>query len=174
MSDTARTPATGLAADPENGPENGVTTATRQRLALAQTALLSALVAGTPVPEGFDRGRIGVQSRALAAKRADVTAKVAPELPRILGDRYRPAFLRYAAAHPLEGGYRLDALRFAEHVLAGGAPGLDGTARGLLDDWWRERSGPAPLSAAARSGRSGPLGRFLGLLGAARTALAGR
>jgi uncharacterized protein (UPF0276 family) len=50
----------------------------RQRLALAQTALLSALVAGTPAPEGFDRVRLGVQARALASKRADVVAKVAP------------------------------------------------------------------------------------------------
>ncbi|WP_432430901.1 DUF692 domain-containing protein, partial [Streptomyces reticuliscabiei] len=53
-------------------------TPARQRVALAQTALLSALVAGTPVPEGFDRVRLGVQSRALGAKRADVVAKVAP------------------------------------------------------------------------------------------------
>src|SRR5690606_562173 len=57
--------------------------AARQRLALAQTALLSALVAGTPAPEGFDRVRVGVQARALAAKRADVVAKVAPELPAL-------------------------------------------------------------------------------------------
>lgn len=61
----------------------------RQRLGLAQAALLSALVAGTPVPEGFDRVRLGVQARALAAKRADVVAKVAPELPEILGSSYR-------------------------------------------------------------------------------------
>src|SRR5690606_25675529 len=75
--------------------------AARQRLALAQTALLSALVAGTPAPEGFDRVRVGVQARALAAKRADVVAKVAPELPALLGARYRPAFLAYAQAHPM-------------------------------------------------------------------------
>ncbi|MBK3647786.1 DUF692 domain-containing protein, partial [Streptomyces sp. MBT33] len=59
----------------------------RQRLALAQTALLSALVAGTPVPEGFDGVRLGVQARALAGKRADVVAKIASELPVILGER---------------------------------------------------------------------------------------
>lgn len=148
--------------------------AARQRLALAQTALLSALVAGTPVPEGFDRGRIGVQSRALAAKRADVTAKVAPELPEILGDRYRPAFLRYAATHPLQGGYRLDALCFAEHVLDDDAEALDNATRRLLDGWWRERSGPAPLSAAARPGRLARTGRFGRIMDAARTALPGR
>ncbi|MGV9241832.1 DUF692 domain-containing protein, partial [Streptomyces nigra] len=92
--------------------------AVRERLALEQTALLSALVAGTPAPEGFDRVRLGVQARALAAKRADVVAKVAPELPVILGDGYRPAFLAYAQRHPMTGGYRRDALEFAGRLLA--------------------------------------------------------
>ncbi|MFI9748547.1 multinuclear nonheme iron-dependent oxidase [Streptomyces collinus] len=117
----------------------------RQRLALAQAALLSALVAGTPVPEGFDRVRVGVQARALAAKRADVVAKVAPELPVILGDGYRTAFLGYAQTHPMTSGYRRDALSFAEHLLSAGRPG-DTRARRELREWWLERSGPAPRS----------------------------
>ncbi len=117
----------------------------RQRLALAQAALLSALVAGTPVPEGFDRVRIGVQARALAAKRADVVAKVAPELPVILGDGYRTAFLGYAQTHPMTSGYRRDALTFAEHLLSTGRPGDTG-ARRELREWWLDRSGPAPRS----------------------------
>ncbi|MFF6947954.1 DUF692 domain-containing protein [Streptomyces iakyrus] len=117
----------------------------RQRLALAQAALLSALVAGTPVPEGFDRVRIGVQARALAAKRADVVAKVAPELPVILGDGYRTAFLGYAQTHPMTSGYRRDALTFAEYLLSTGRPG-DTVARRELREWWLDRSGPAPRS----------------------------
>ncbi|MFF8936036.1 DUF692 domain-containing protein [Streptomyces paradoxus] len=117
----------------------------RQRLALAQAALLSALVAGTPVPEGFDRVRVGVQARALAAKRADVVAKVAPELPVILGDGYRTAFLGYAQTHPMTSGYRRDALTFAEHLLSTGRPGDPG-ARRELREWWLDRSGPAPRS----------------------------
>ncbi|MFF5366950.1 DUF692 domain-containing protein [Streptomyces sp. NPDC013187] len=117
----------------------------RQRLGLAQAALLSALVAGTPVPEGFDRVRIGVQARALAAKRADVVAKVAPELPVILGDGYRTAFLGYARRRPMTAGYRRDALSFAEHLLSAGR--LEDTrARRELREWWLERSGPAPRS----------------------------
>ncbi|MGW0965594.1 DUF692 domain-containing protein [Streptomyces sp. NPDC002516] len=131
-------PARGGAAGP--GPDD----APRQRVALAQAALLSALVAGTPAPEGFDRVRLGVQARALAAKRADVVAKVAPELPEILGDRYRPAFLAYAQRRPLTGGYRRDALDFAAHLLLAGLPEDAGTRR--LRAWWLERSGPAPLS----------------------------
>ncbi|MET9502547.1 DUF692 domain-containing protein [Streptomyces sp. NPDC006622] len=129
--------------------------ATRQRLGLAQAALLSALVAGTPVPEGFDRVRLGVQARALAAKRADVVAKLAPELPLILGAGYRAAFVAYAQGHPMRGGYRQDALDFAERLLLG--DGLaEGRARRELRRWWLDRSGPAPrpLSRLGRVGRS--------------------
>lgn len=135
----------------------------RGRIALAQTSLLSSLVAGTPAPEGFDRRRLGVQTRALAAKRADVVGKVAPELPRILGTGYRPAFLDYALGRPMTGGYRRDALAFAEHLLAAERP-EDPAARRQLTQWWRERSGPAPV-------RPGPAAR---LARAARFALLGR
>ncbi|MFD5586453.1 DUF692 domain-containing protein [Streptomyces sp. NPDC058733] len=133
---TAPTPAPSPAPAP-------VPDATRARLALAQTALLSALVAGTPVPEGFDRARLTVQARALAAKRADVVAKVAPELPDILGDAYRPAFLAYAQHHPMPGGYRRDALDFAGSLLRTGAV-ADVRARRALRVWWLDRSGPRP------------------------------
>ncbi|MGW6511502.1 DUF692 domain-containing protein [Streptomyces niveus] len=124
----------------------------RQRLALAQASLLSALVAGTPAPEGFDSRRLGVQSRALAAKRAEVVAKVAPELPRILGGGYRAAFLAYAKSRPMRGGYRRDALDFAEHLLIGDLP-EDPAARRELTQWWRDRSGARPPSRAVRIAR---------------------
>ncbi|MEU3294133.1 DUF692 domain-containing protein [Streptomyces longwoodensis] len=129
----------------------------RERVALAQTALLSALVAGTPVPEGFDRTRLGIQARALAAKRAGVVAKVAPELPAVLGTAYRPAFLSYAQSRPMRGGYRQDALDFAEWALLSG--GLaEGRAKRELREWWLDRSGPAPrrrsrVTRVARVGR---------------------
>ncbi|MFF7172645.1 DUF692 domain-containing protein [Streptomyces pseudovenezuelae] len=126
-------------------PSSVSTEPARQRVALAQTALLSALVAGTPAPEGFDRVRLGVQARALAGKRADVVAKVAPELPVILGAGYRAAFLAYAQGAPMTDGYRRDALDFAEHLLLGGE--LEGArVRRELREWWLERSGPAPRS----------------------------
>ncbi|WP_369263160.1 DUF692 domain-containing protein [Streptomyces sp. R35] len=144
-------PEAGEAVSDTDAPAGDVTnpppgeTGARQRLALAQAALLSALVAGTPVPEGFDRVRLGVQARALAAKRADVVAKVAAELPEILGAGYRPAFLAYAQGHPMTGGYRRDALDFAGQLLLAGRP-EDAETRSRLRDWWLERSGPAPLS----------------------------
>ncbi|MFJ7946208.1 DUF692 domain-containing protein [Streptomyces sp. NPDC096354] len=133
----------------------------RDRVAVAQTALLSALVAGTPAPEGFDHRRLGVQSRALAAKRADVVAKVAPELPGILGDGYRDAFLSYARTRPMSAGYRRDALDFAEQLLITGRP-VDDPARRRLTHWWQDR-------AAARPPR-----RTTRLVRAARAAIAGR
>ncbi|HET6357548.1 DUF692 domain-containing protein [Streptomyces sp.] len=121
----------------------------RERLALGQAALLSALVAGTPTPEGFDSRRLRVQSRALAAKRADVVAKVAPELPEILGRGYRDAFLAYAKSRPMQSGYRRDALDFAEQLLIAGRP-EDETARRLLTRWWEERAAPHPPRRATR------------------------
>uniref|UniRef100_UPI000D1C8D88 multinuclear nonheme iron-dependent oxidase n=1 Tax=Streptomyces sp. sk226 TaxID=2034268 RepID=UPI000D1C8D88 len=138
-----------------------VSDAARDRTAVAQTALLSALVAGTPAPAGFDPARLRVQSRSLAAKRADVVAKVAPELPEILGDGYRAAFLAYAGGRPMSGGYRRDALDFAEHVLIAGGP-ADPVARRELTYWWQDRSGSRPPGRATR------------LIRAARAALVGR
>lgn len=90
-----------------------------------------------------------MQGRALAAKRADVVAKVAPELPEILGDGYRAAFLAYAGSRPMSGGYRRDALDFAEHVLIAGGP-ADPVARRRLTYWWQDRSGARPPRRTTR------------------------
>ncbi|MEU7281517.1 DUF692 domain-containing protein [Streptomyces sp. NPDC045431] len=133
--------------------EDGAPGAARERLWVAQTALLSALVAGTPVPEGFDRARVRVQSRALAAKRARVVAKLAPEVPEILGDGYRASFVEYALARPMRGGYRRDALDFVEHLLAADEP-ADPVARRRLTRWWKERAGARPPGRVTRLVRS--------------------
>ncbi|MGW6978169.1 DUF692 domain-containing protein [Streptomyces sp. NPDC054932] len=127
----------------------------RTRVALGQAALLSALVAGTPVPEGFDRRRIRVQARALAAKRADVVARLAPELPAILGgpDPYREAFLSYAKGRPMTAGYRRDALDFAEDLLIRDLP-ADPAARRRLTAWWRDRAGIRPPRRIVRWART--------------------
>ncbi len=130
-------PALGPAAVPAS------TDAARMRLAEAQTALLSALVAGAPAPDGFDRVRLDVQRRALGAKRADVVAKVAPELPVILGEaEYRTAFAAYAAGRPMTANYRWDALHFAAHVLRNVR--LPRARRKLLKRWHAERAAPTP------------------------------
>ncbi|MER5555992.1 DUF692 domain-containing protein [Streptomyces sp. NPDC002793] len=146
------------------GPAEPVTRASgaRDRTTAAQTALLSSLVAGAPAPDGFDHRRLAVQSRALAAKRADVVAKVAPDLPGILGDGYRGAFLAYARNRPMSAGYRRDALDFAEHLLIAGHP-ADEAARRRLTRWWQDRAAPRPPRRGAAR-----------LIHAARTALLGR
>ncbi|WP_329379862.1 DUF692 domain-containing protein [Streptomyces sp. NBC_01716] len=144
----APTPRSSAQAQPEEQP----TDRARERLALAQVALLSALVAGTPAPEGFDSRRLGVQSRALAGKRAEVVAKVAPELPGILGGGYRAAFLAYAKSRPMHAGYRRDALDFAEHLLIADLP-EDAAARRELTRWWRDRAGARPPGRATRIAR---------------------
>src|SRR5262249_19496182 len=97
----------------------------------------------------------GVQARALAAKRSSIVAKVAPELPGILGEGYRSAFLAYAQGRPMSDGYRRDALDFAEHLLLAGRP-EDAELRRRLPEWWLERSGPPPPSRhpAARLARA--------------------
>ncbi|MGW1776044.1 DUF692 domain-containing protein [Streptomyces sp. NPDC002104] len=127
----------------------------RTRVGIGQAALLSALVAGTPVPEGFDRQRVRVQARALAAKRGGVVAKVAPELPGMLGGEgpYLEAFLRYARHRPMTGGYRRDALDFAEHLLVRDLP-ADPAARRRLTLWWRDRAGARPPGRAVRWARA--------------------
>ncbi|MFI1106028.1 DUF692 domain-containing protein [Streptomyces melanogenes] len=130
----AKPPAVDIAHPPAADP--------RLRLALAQASLLSA-----PVPHGFDPIRLRVQARALAAKRADVVAKVAPELPRILGDAYRPAYLAYARSRPVRDGYRRDALDFVESLLE---QDLDGDVARQLGRWWKERAGARPRGRAAR------------------------
>ncbi|MER7659820.1 DUF692 domain-containing protein [Streptomyces albidoflavus] len=161
----------GAGARPGSAPAPGAGAATgpvadeaaRTWLALGQTALLSALVAGTSAPEGFDRGRLRVQSRMLTAKRGSVVASLAPELEQILGDTYRPRFLRYAAGRPLTGGYRADALAFALHTLREEPP-AERAVRRALRDWWIERSGRAslvgrPWARWARVARFALLGR---------------
>ncbi|WP_443065986.1 DUF692 domain-containing protein [Streptomyces sp. NBC_00503] len=127
----------------------------RTRVGIGQAALLSALVAGTPVPEGFDRQRVRVQARALAAKRAGVVARLAPELTGILGgeDAYREAFLGYARHRPMTAGYRRDALDFAEHLLIRDLP-ADPDARRRLTLWWQDRAGARPTRRIARWARS--------------------
>ncbi|MFC5904422.1 DUF692 domain-containing protein [Streptomyces zhihengii] len=136
-------------APPHGTPPGPAAAPARARVGIAQASLLSALVAGTPAPTGFDVARLRVQSRALVAKRAGVVARVAPELPDILGSGYRPAFVAYARFRPLRDSYRRDALDFAEHLLAEGRPD-DEEARRRLTLWWTERAAPEPPRRGAR------------------------
>ncbi|MCX4688283.1 hypothetical protein OG401_28975 [Kitasatospora purpeofusca] len=129
------------------------TDAARARLAARQTELLTALVAGGPVPPGFDPAQVRAQATGLAAKRRDTTAKVAPELPRLLGAQYGPLFLAYARGNPQTGGYRADARAFAEWALTG-RPEPSEEQRRDLERWLH------PASEERSERRRGPLARL--------------
>lgn len=95
-----------------------VTDAERAELARRQTELLAALVAGGPVPEGFDPARLRVQSWSLAAKRRDGVSRTLPVLATALGERWPRVFMEWARTHPKPetGGSRADTLAFVEHL----------------------------------------------------------
>lgn len=112
----------------------------RAALAAAQAALVSALVAGTEPPPGFDRDRLRVQSRALLAKRSRQAAAHHEWLALALGPAdYRTLFAAYAAEHPLHvdaGGSHADATAFERHLRRHGLlprPRRAPTRR----RWWR-------------------------------------
>ncbi|MFI6156962.1 DUF692 domain-containing protein [Kitasatospora sp. NPDC051170] len=128
------------------------TDADREHLALRQGELLAALVAAGPVPPGFDPAQVRAQCAGLASKRRDTAAKVAPELPRLLGSAYGPLFLAYARTHPQTGGYRADARAFAEWALTSGGP-TAADHRRALEQWLHpapERP-PGPLTRLRRA-----------------------
>ncbi|SDT50279.1 hypothetical protein SAMN05216371_2576 [Streptomyces sp. TLI_053] len=142
-----------------DGLVDGGTDAARARLAARQTELLTALVAGGPVPPGFDPAQVRAQATGLAAKRRDTAAKVAPELPRLLGALYGPLFLAYARNRPQTGGYRADARAFAEWAL-GGRPEPSEDQRRALEHWLhpvphRSERRPGPLARLRRTLRPG-------------------
>ncbi|KAA2253365.1 hypothetical protein F0L68_33170 [Solihabitans fulvus] len=110
----------------------------RDRLAARQAELLRALLAGGEPPQGFDPAQLRVEANALLAKRRSVAAMLAPEVADALGQRFRPLFDEYAAAHPraVDSGARADAAAFAEWTMARGelpAP-ADKSRR-----WWQLR-----------------------------------
>jgi hypothetical protein len=69
-------------------------------LAERQRALVAALVGGAAAPAGVAPDRVRAQALALVGKRARAVARHQPELAAELGEEFRPAFQRYAAARP--------------------------------------------------------------------------
>jgi hypothetical protein len=75
-------------------------------LARQQAELVAALVAGAPVPPGFDAARIGVARRALLGKRAGDVARAWPMLATSAGDRWQRDFAEWAAGRAPQGSLR--------------------------------------------------------------------
>ncbi|SDG86894.1 hypothetical protein SAMN05216553_112186 [Lentzea fradiae] len=94
----------------------------REKLASQQAALLNALLANGPAPDGFDERRIDVERRALLAKRRGIVRMLGPDIADTLGDRFQPLFDVYAAENPRRTGSRAreDAAAFAEWCRAAG------------------------------------------------------
>jgi hypothetical protein len=101
------------------GPEGG--------LAARQRALVAALVAGGPVPEGLDPDRLAAGERALRAKRAGEVTAAWPLLART--PRFADRFAGWARGRSPRGALR-DGWDLARELAAAGE--LPGSARAEL------------------------------------------
>jgi hypothetical protein len=81
-------------------------------LAEDQEDLVAALVAGGPVPPGFDAVLVAAAREALLRKRSGEVAAVWPWLAASLGPQWTVEFGRWAAGRPPNGALR-DGLDFA-------------------------------------------------------------
>ncbi|MEV0155701.1 hypothetical protein AB0H57_18415 [Micromonospora sp. NPDC050686] len=81
-------------------------TGTNHELADRQAALVSALVAGGPLPPGFAAGPVEAARRALLRKRGGEVARHWPLLAAGLGADWPAAFAGWAAGRPGNGSLR--------------------------------------------------------------------
>jgi hypothetical protein len=109
-------------------------------LAERQAALVAALVAGAPIPDGFDPRLIDTARRALLRKRSGDVARQWPLLAASFGPRWPEVFAEWADGRPTEGSFQ-DGLALARSLP------LTGAAAGELAD--RERA-LRPRSRLAR------------------------
>jgi hypothetical protein len=119
-----------------------------ERLAAEQAALVRALVAGGPVPDGFDPGRVRATAAALAGKRAREVARAWPALAADLGEAFTDRFVAFAAGRPppASGGALADGLAFARHLARRGRLSGDARVEVLLA---AARLSPRPVRLAA-------------------------
>lgn len=113
-------------------------------LADRQAALVATLVAGAPVPPGFDDHLVGVARSALLRKRAGETARQWPMLAAGLGDRWFPVFAGWAAGRPTRGSLR-DGWDLARRLVAEGQlPAVAAEELAVRETRWRYDGGTAP------------------------------
>ncbi|MEU7142043.1 hypothetical protein ABZ942_21510 [Nocardia sp. NPDC046473] len=84
-------------------------------LAERQAALVRALVAGSPVPHGFDTEAVAAAARALLHKRAGEVARRCPLLVHACGEDFTERFIAWAADKP-KTSTASDATAFAEYA----------------------------------------------------------
>lgn len=106
--------------------------ASRERLGAQLAGLTEALVAGAPMPRGFDPRLFAVARSSLLNKRAGEVAHTWPRLAAALGPAWRATFREWAAERPPHGSL-CDGFDFARYLaVTGGLP--DGPAREELAD----------------------------------------
>jgi hypothetical protein len=90
-------------------------------LAKRQAEVVRCLVAGGPVPEGFDAARLDATRKALLRKRSGEVARAWPELAASYGENWHETFAAWADGKPPLGSL-LDGYDFAlEHPPTGRA-----------------------------------------------------
>ena len=119
-------------------------------LAAAQEALVRAMTAGGPLPDGFDAGAVRAAAHGILLKRAGEVARAWPALAATYGASWKGAFAAWAAERPTRGSFR-DGWDFArEHRdrLAGDAA----RELALAEVRWSYdgREPPRPRRAAVR------------------------
>lgn len=94
----------------------------RDDLAARQRELVRALLAGGPVPPGFDGHRVAVEAAALRSKRRSVAAQLRPDLVDRLDVLFRQLFDTWALDHPKPAhlSFRADLDRFESWLYAEG------------------------------------------------------
>jgi hypothetical protein len=88
-------------------------------LADEQAELVAALVAGGPLPAGFDASRVGAAREALLRKRSGEVAAVWPILAASLSPQWTVVFTTWARDRPPGGALR-DGWDLARHLSAEG------------------------------------------------------
>ncbi len=99
--------------DGQDGCDAGGDCDAGSELRQAQGDLVRALVAGGPLPAGFDPDRVGATRVALLDKRADAVARAWPALSSL--PAFRSRFTAFAAGRPPVGAHA-DGVAFARAV----------------------------------------------------------
>jgi len=140
---------------------------TKPTLASRQAALVAALVAGAPVPQGFDERLVGVAEQALRRKRAGQVAAVWPHLAASLGDSWTDHFSRWARGRPTKGALRDGWDMARELALLGELPPLGVAELALREVTVRYDGRTAPRPRRCPALRVVPGGVVLGVFGRA-------
>jgi hypothetical protein len=106
-----------------------------------QAELVAALVAGAPIPEGFDPRLVDAARRALLRKRAGDVARHWPLLAASFGARWPEVFAEWADGRPPQGAWQ-DGLDLARSLPLTGAAAAELASRTPRRRRWWRRSRP--------------------------------